>query len=267
MLATVTKYTPISGIYVILNTKNGKVYIGQTIDFKRRFKHHRTQLNSNKHGNKYLQASWNKYGEKSFKFKVLEYCPINLLDDREQHHLNICAGKGMTYNIAKDVRSPNRGQVVSAETKLKMSVTMKGRPVSEEKRRKISQTLTGRPGIKGVKHTEESKRKMSEAMKLKPPPSAETRKKISESNKGRIVSEETRRKIGASNKGKVRSEETIRKLTEARRKRPPHSEETKRKIRESCKGKGSHVVSEETKEKLRVIAKLQWERKRAEENK
>lgn len=260
-LAIMTKYTPVSGIYVILNTKNGKVYIGQTKDFLTRKHHHTYQLTSNCHSNKHLQAAWNKYGEKSFKFKILEYCSLELLDEREQHHLTIYLQKDMCYNIAKDVRSPNRGQVVSDETKRKMSIAMKGKQVSSETRRKISQTLTGRPGIKGVKHTPESIQKMKDYHKNKPPASEETRRKISESNKGRVVSEETRRKIGESNSGKIRTEETKKKLSEARKRRPPPSEETRRKISEASKGK-THTVSEATKEKLRIAAKEQWERKK-----
>ena len=46
-------------------------------------------------------------------------------------------------------------------------------------------------------------------------PSAETRKKISESNKGKKISEEARKKLSEANRGRVHSEETRRKLSEA----------------------------------------------------
>lgn len=72
--------------------------------------------------------------------------------------------------------------------------------------------------------------------------SEETKKKISESNKGkhsRIVSIETRRKLSIALKGRKMSPETIlkRKLTVTEQKRHPHSEETKRKIGEKSKGR------------------------------
>lgn len=92
----------------------------------------------------------------------------------------------------------------------------------------------------------------------------EARKKISEAGKGRQMSEETRQKISESrlgekhhNFGKHPSEETRKKMSEAQKNRfkneKPHnygkhaSEETKRKMSESLKG---HIVSEETRRKI-----------------
>ena len=54
----------------------------------------------------------------------------------------------------------------------------------------------------GKHHTEEAKKKMSEARKGKYA-SEETRKKMSESRKGKRHSEETKKKIGAAHKGKT----------------------------------------------------------------
>ena len=103
--------------------------------------------------------------------------------------------------------------------------------------------------MKGREVSEETRRKISEANKGKTR-SEETRRKISESHKGKTHSEETRMKMSESNarywKGKTRSEETRRKLSEAR-KGKTRSEETRRKISESMKG---HEVSEETRRKL-----------------
>lgn len=80
--------------------------------------------------------------------------------------------------------------------------------------------------------------------------SEETRRKMSERAKGKIVSEETKRKISKTLKGRVSpmkgrscSDETKRKISEAIRgeKHPwfgrHHTEETKRKISETKRGK------------------------------
>ena len=72
-----------SGIYVIINVINDKKYIGQSNDIPRRWIEHRTLLNNNKHGNTYLQASWNKYGAESFVFRVLQHCTPDKLDQLE----------------------------------------------------------------------------------------------------------------------------------------------------------------------------------------
>lgn len=73
--------------------------------------------------------------------------------------------------------------------------------------------------------------------------SEETKKKISEANKGKTFSEEHKRKISEAKKGKSNgrkgkhfSEETRRKMSEAR-KRKPKSEEWRRKHSEANRGK------------------------------
>ena len=91
----------------------------------------------------------------------------------------------------------------------------------------------GGDGSSGMVHSEETKRKLSEANKN---PSEETRRKLSELNKGKTLSEETRRKLSELNKGKTLSEETKRKLSELN-KGKTLSEETKRKLSDANKGK------------------------------
>lgn len=59
----------------------------------------------------------------------------------------------------------------------------------------------GNTNMKGKRHSEEAKRKMSEAAKGRTLPE-EIKRKISETEKGKKVSEETKRKISEANKGK-----------------------------------------------------------------
>ena len=72
---------------------------------------------------------------------------------------------------------------------------------------------------KGSTHTEETRRKMSEAHKGKTL-SEEHRRKISESVK--TLSEESRRKISETHKGKAKSEEHRRKMSEVKRAKVLH---------------------------------------------
>jgi G:T-mismatch repair DNA endonuclease (very short patch repair protein) len=103
------------------------------------------------------------------------------------------------------------------------SCARKGKHPSEETRRKLSEAL------KGKHHSEETRRKMSEAQNGEKHHnygkhlSEETRRKLSEVQKGeknhnfgKHLSEETRRKISEARKGKHFSEETRRKLSDAR---------------------------------------------------
>ena len=101
--------------------------------------------------------------------------------------------------------------------------------------------------------TPEVRKKMAEAKKGKKrePFSKEHKRKISESNKGRIVSDETKKKLSEINKGKIISDKTRKKLSEAHQGKIRPSE-IGRKISEVKKGK-KH--SEETKRKLSEVAK------------
>ena len=73
-----------SGVYQILNSESGKIYIGSTISFKRRFSEHKKSLSANCHPNSHLQAAWNKYGESSFEFSVVIICATEMIRFFEQ---------------------------------------------------------------------------------------------------------------------------------------------------------------------------------------
>lgn len=72
----------------------------------------------------------------------------------------------------------------------------------------------GGEGISGYKHSEETKRKISESHTGKTL-SEETKKKISEIKKGKTLSEGTKNKISETLKGKTHSEKTKQKISES----------------------------------------------------
>ena len=91
-------------------------------------------------------------------------------------------------------------------------------------------------------------------------PSPETRRKMSEAQKGKTLSEEHRRKISRSNKGspgpwkgKKRSEATRRKMSEAR-KGKSLSKEHRRKLSEANKGKKNWKGRKHTEEARRKLS-------------
>jgi group I intron endonuclease len=155
-----------AGIYAITNTTNGKVYIGSTVDFERRWGRHKDDLRLNQHHNLHLQCSWNKYGKDIFEFGILEY--LNNLDElhlAEIFWVDIYKEEGRDiYNIATPGKAPTLGLPVSKETRHKISEALKGVPKSEEHRRKLSKANMGKPnGMLGRKHSKESRRRMSAA--------------------------------------------------------------------------------------------------------
>jgi len=223
------------GIYKITNTVDGKFYIGSSTNIFRRWREHKSRLRMGKHHSRYLQNAWNKYGEELFSFEVALLCEVDDLCRYEQAYIDALKPE---YNIA-----------VCAEAS--------GRFMSDETKRKIGDSIRKCGNHRaGVKLSEETKRKMSEAhkalwteeYKLKHRPTEEHLHKMHEANKGRHHTEETRRKLSEANKGKHLSDETKRKLSEAN-KGKHLSDETKRKQSEALKGR---KLSEE--QILQIIA-------------
>lgn len=62
----------ISGVYEITNLINNKIYIGSSINIKKRWKDHILLLKNQKHINVHLLNAWNKYGEENFSFSIIE---------------------------------------------------------------------------------------------------------------------------------------------------------------------------------------------------
>jgi hypothetical protein len=87
------------GIYQIVNTATGHIYIGSTTKFSRRWGQHRRELNTGKHGNFRLQKDWRHYGSNVFEFRIVEVVEGSLdeLWAREQHWIN---QGGDLYNLA-----------------------------------------------------------------------------------------------------------------------------------------------------------------------
>lgn len=71
--------TNVSGIYLIKNIKNKKVYIGSAISLISRLSKHIHDLKNNKHHSIHLQNAWNKYGEDCFIFGIVE-----IIEDKNQ---------------------------------------------------------------------------------------------------------------------------------------------------------------------------------------
>jgi group I intron endonuclease len=76
------------GIYLIINLINGKRYIGSSKDLYERLYHHVWSLNRGSHENKHIQSAWNKYGESSFEYGILEYCQERERLEREGHYIS-----------------------------------------------------------------------------------------------------------------------------------------------------------------------------------
>jgi len=91
------------GVYTITNLINRKIYFGSTtVCLHKRMIRHLSRLRNKKHHNKYLQRSFDKYGEEKFYFEVLEI--VDKKEDvrkREKFWLNAFWGSKSLYNLVK----------------------------------------------------------------------------------------------------------------------------------------------------------------------
>lgn len=78
------KNEKICGIYKITNLVNGKVYIGKSVNIKKRWIGHASK---SKVCDYVLYKAIRKYGLDNFKFEVVEQCDEPLLNDREKYYI------------------------------------------------------------------------------------------------------------------------------------------------------------------------------------
>lgn len=86
-------------IYRIINTADGKCYVGQTNDIESRKHSHFSLLNKGLHSNKKLQEAYNKYGKDAFRFEVLEFgLTVSEVNQREIHWIKHFESYARGYN-------------------------------------------------------------------------------------------------------------------------------------------------------------------------
>lgn len=163
-------------IYKATNLINEKVYIGQTINNLKKRKRDHISNALNKENNMYFHRAIRKYGSNSFTWKILQECDTI----EELNRLEIYYID--LYNTFKNG---------------------------------YNLTLGGN-SIMGFKHSEETKKRMSEAAKGRKL-SKDQIQRLSEINKGKKLSEETRRRISESLRGKHHTKESIKKMSDAKK--------------------------------------------------
>ncbi len=199
-----------SGIYQIQSKiKPERIYIGSSFKIHTRWFAHLRYLKNRNHHSPKLQNHYNKYGESDLVFSIIEPCLPDWATIREQYYIdklkpyfNICQSafsrrgvKQSAEAIAKRV-AKTKGRIPPQSERDNISKALKGRIFSEEHRQHIREArLRDRqfpPSRLGIKHTKETKLKMS-------------RNRICW-NKGIPCTEEAKRNQSIKMKGKLAGE-------------------------------------------------------------
>lgn len=148
----------VSCIYKI-TSPSGKVYIGSTINFKKRIKHYK---NLDCKAQRKLYSSLVKYGFDSHKIEIVEECNIDKLLERERYYgelYNTCSDNGLNLalpnygdkkviyseetlrrksEVEKGEKNHFFGKKHSEETKHKIRLVHLGKKLTKEHREKVS---------------------------------------------------------------------------------------------------------------------------------
>lgn len=218
------------GIYAIIDI-HGERYVGSSIKIEERLKGHFKGLETKTHQNRMLQRAYNKYGKDYFRTEILEICSQEIRFEREQHYMDI-SGK---YNLAKIAEGG-------------------GIKKTKAQKKAIGERMKGNKHLLGHKHSEETKKKISEKSKGRKP-SLKTREKASErmkrinvenpQMKGRNFSEHHRKAISEAMKGRKLSEERKLKISEQLRLRwkdPTYREKAIDELRNRKNKRGKNAI-------------------------
>ena len=211
--------TPVtSGVYVILNTANGKCYVGSSVNVRTRLLGHRKRLEKGSHGNRHLQRAWNMYGPEQFRFKVVNLCSKSCLVEEEQKLIDVL--RSMDGRSGYNGRGAGPRGTLGIEGRAKLSLLRLGVPLNPEHREKLSvankaraKDPVARARLREVHQTLEFRAKLSFALRgrsLRPEhyaklllinQSPERRAAVSAVHKGKVIGKETREKMSVSHQG------------------------------------------------------------------
>lgn len=222
----------ICGIYKITNKCLNKSYIGQSRNIENRIKQHFNKL-GNYNGNNKFYKILNEYPNiNDWCYEILEECERKELNNKEIYWINYfnSCDEGFNSNYGGNQVMKDMHHTEEAKRKISLHNSKagawkkghipwnKGIPMSEETKQKMIKSRTG------IKHTEETKKRISEIMKEKAYFKGkhlyeETRIKISNTLKGRKNkphTEEAKQKISLKNSGKKHTDESKKKMREAK---------------------------------------------------
>ena len=184
-----------SGVYCFRNRTNGKRYVGSAAgSLTARRTNHLALLRNGKHHSIHFQRAWNKYGENAFEFKVLERCSPRLCVEREQYWLDFFRTYDCRYGYNRNPKAASSlGVVRSKETRARISAAVRRRPPPSDETR-AKLSLNHRQRGKPLT-----------IKQLSAFHSVEARRKARESSRGRKLTDEQRKAISIRMQGNTNS--------------------------------------------------------------
>lgn len=251
-------------IYKATNKINGKSYIGFDSSWPNRKLAHIHHAKNITDQSFYFHRALNKHGLENFEWAIIKEeatleDEVKLIEEHKTFWKN-----GQGYNLTKG-GDGNLGWIVPDEVKSKISKKAKGnkrcvgRVLSEETKEKIRTSLKNK-----------TKAPNSHKTKKKRPPPTETQLNTLRNNALKMKknghTEETKKKISKSHKGKILTEEhkkniSLNHATNKETGKFYQSEEYKKKMKESLKGKKR---TEEQRQRYKEAALLRWAKTRKE---
>lgn len=167
-ISEINKFGNRRGVYLFINKKNNKKYIGEALNFRKRMLGYCTSAKHNPNSQRIIKA-FVKYGFENFHYFILEEFPNTTskktLIERELFWIKFYQSTNpkLGYNVrhrgaimpdsfkercrmvakrGKD--NPRYGIPLAEETKRKLSISLSGRTRSESHRKNLSIALTGK---------------------------------------------------------------------------------------------------------------------------
>jgi len=148
MIITVASCDRVPGIYAILNTANGKRYVGSAVSLRTRLRNHLWHLRQGSHRNRKLLNAWRKHGEESFQAEILETVfDAEMLILREQYWIDAHNAHAGGYNLNPTAGSNLGRKSTPCERSAKANATRKAwaEPGVKERHRECVRAAMNRP--------------------------------------------------------------------------------------------------------------------------
>ena len=232
-----------SGIYGIHNLVNGKWYVGQASNIRKRWNAHRSLLSRNASNSVQLQRAWNKYGADSFEWIVLEECEIADLDEKEMRWIsekdsykngyNRTVGGGGLHGFRMSDAQKEKHRAATAESWKDSSIrenrisAMRSAMSTSEYKENLKRAMQNKWSDKEFRDL--ALKKMQDGSN-----NPETRLKISESSKAAMARPETKARISIASKRRWEDPLFREKILESR-KAAMSTDEYKKKLSASSK--------------------------------